>query len=327
MNPLETMELGSTGLKVTRIGLGGAPMGGLFSEVSSENAFSILETAYESGIKYFDTAPLYGSGKSESYYGTYLPYVPRNQFVISTKVGRVLKEADRSPCDAVYVNLPEVQVHFDYSRDGILRSIEDSLRRLKLDKIDIALVHDPDDHYEQALKEALPTLYDLRSEGVITAIGAGMNQWEMMGLFAREADCDCFLLAGRYTLLDYSALYEFLPLCESKGISVILGGPFNSGILASDLRSPTTYFYQDASENIIEKAKRIKNICDLYSVNLKAAALQFGLMHPAVVSTIPGARTSKEVVENINMIGVDIPSAVWDNLKSEKLIPSNAPTN
>ena len=154
-----------------------------------------------------------------------------------------------------------------------------------------------------------------------------MNQWEMMADFAREADFDCFLLAGRYTLLDHSGLHEFLPLCEAKDISVILGGPFNSGILASDLRSPTTYFYQNASEKIIEKANRIKDICDLYSVNLKAAALQFGLMHPAVVSTIPGARTSSEVIENINMIGVDIPSGVWNDLKSENLIPINAPTN
>ena len=326
MNPLETMKIGSTGLEVARIGLGGAPMGGLFTDVASKDAFGILKTAYESGMKYFDTAPLYGSGKSESYYGTFLPSVQRSEFVISTKVGRVLNKTDKSPKDEVYVNLPEVEVKFDYSRDGILRSIEDSLRRLKLDKIDIALVHDPDDHYEEVLNEAFPALFDLRSEGVITAIGAGMNQWEMMSDFAKEADIDCFLLAGRYTLLDHSGLEEFLPLCESKGISVILGGPFNSGILASDLRSPTTYFYQNASQEIIGKARRIKDICDIYSVDLKAAALQFGLMHPAVVSTIPGARSSSEVIENIDMIGVDIPPGVWDELKSEDLIPSNAPT-
>jgi len=253
--------------------------------------------------------------------------VPRNQFVISTKVGRVLDEIEESPNDEVFVNLPEIEVRFDYSRDGILRSIEDSLRRLKLDKIDVALVHDPDDHYKEVLNQTLPTLYELRSEGVITAIGAGMNQWEMLADFAREADFDCFLLAGRYTLLDHSGLQEFLPLCVSKGISVILGGPFNSGILASDLRFPTTYFYQNASQKIIEKAKCIKDICDAYSVNLKAVALQFGLMHPAIVSTIPGARTSSEVIENIDMIGVDIPLGVWDDLKSENLIPLNAPTN
>ena len=326
MDPLNKTEIGHRQLRVTRLGFGGAPIGGDRAEVSEEDAISSIRHALELGITYFDTAPLYGHGKSERFYGLSLSQVPRESFVLSTKVGRVLENTDRSPDDEVYVNLPEVQVKFDYSRDGILRSIEDSLQRLKLDKVDIALVHDPDDHYEEVLKEALPTLYDLRSEGVITAIGAGMNHWEMMADFAREADCDCFLLAGRYTLLDYSALHEFLPLCEAKGISVILGGPFNSGIWASDLRSPTTYFYQNAPENIIEKANRIKDICDLYSVNLKAAALQFGLMHPAVVSTIPGARTSSEVIENINMIGVNIPSGVWDDLKSENLIPPNAPT-
>ena len=215
---------------------------------------------------------------------------------------------------------------FDFSHDGVLRSIEESLERLGLDRLDIALIHDPDDHWEQAIGEAYPALAELRSQGVLGAIGAGMNQWEMPARFAREGDFDCFLLAGRYTLLDHSGLEDLLPLCETKQISVILGGPYNSGVLASDLGPDTTYFYQRTPPEVLETARQIKAVCDSHAVPLKAAALQFGLAHPAVAATIPGPRTPGEVEENVAMAGFEIPAALWSDLKSEGLIPAEAPT-
>ena len=317
MDPLEKVRLGNTEVKVTRLGMGGAPMGGLVTEAGPNTANEILKQAYEEGVRYFDTAPLYGSGKSEVFFGEFLSTLDRDSFTLSSKVGRLLDRTDTPS---------EVKVRFDYSRDGVLRSIEESLTRLNLDRVDVALIHDPDNHYEEAIDTAFPTLADLRSQGVIGAIGSGMNQWEMLADFARNADFDCFLLAGRYTLLDYSALSEFLPICEKNSISVILGGPYNSGILASDLEENVTYFYETAPQHVIEKAKAIKSICDDFNIPLKAAALQFGLLHPAVAATIPGARHPTEVSENVEMAGLNIPSELWKELKSERLLPEEAPT-
>jgi len=289
----------------------------LVTEAGPNTANETLKQAYEEGVRYFDTAPLYGSGKSEVFFGEFLSTLDRDSFTLSSKVGRLLDRTDTPS---------EVKVRFDYSRDGVLRSIEESLTRLNLDRVDVALIHDPDNHYEEAIDTAFPTLADLRSQGVIGAIGSGMNQWEMLADFARNADFDCFLLAGRYTLLDYSALSEFLPICEKNSISVILGGPYNSGILASDLEENVTYFYETAPQHVIEKAKAIKSICDDFNIPLKAAALQFGLLHPAVAATIPGARHPTEVSENVEMAGLNIPSELWKELKSERLLPEEAPT-
>ena len=317
MDPLEKVRLGNTEVKVTRLGLGGAPMGGLVTEAGPNTASETLKQAYEEGVRYFDTAPLYGSGKSEVFFGEFLSTLDRDSFTLSSKVGRLLDRTDTPS---------EVKVRFDYSRDGVLRSIEESLTWLNLDRVDVALIHDPDNHYEEAIDTAFPTLADLRSQGVIGAIGSGMNQWEMLADFARNADFDCFLLAGRYTLLDYSALSEFLPICEKNSISVILGGPYNSGILASDLEENVTYFYETAPQHVIEKAKAIKSICDDFNIPLKAAALQFGLLHPAVAATIPGAWHPTEVSENVEMASLNIPSELWNELKSKSLLPEEAPT-
>ena len=326
MNPLEPRRIGATDIEVTPMGFGGAPLGGLFTSVGAENAVNTVRRGYELGIRFFDTAPLYGRGKSERFYGKALSEFDRDSFILSSKVGRVLDPND-SPSDEddIYVELPPYDVVFDFSRDGVLRSIEDSLERLGLERLDIALIHDPDDHWEQAITQAYPTLADLRSQGVIGAIGAGMNQWEMPARFAREGDFDCFLLAGRYTLLDHSGLEELLPLCEEKSVSIILGGPYNSGVLASDLGPDTTYFYERTPPEILETARRIKSVCDRHDVPLKAAALQFGLAHPAVAATIPGPRTPDEVSENVAMASFDIPSDLWAELKSESLIPEQAP--
>ena len=327
MDPLENVQLGRTGVKVTRLGLGGAPMGALSSDVGIDIANETLKQAYEEGVRYFDTAPLYGSGKSEVFFGEFLSTLDRDSFTLSSKVGRVLDRSYTPSGDSTNVNTTELKVGFDYSRDGVLRSIEESLVRLNLDRIDVALIHDPDDHYEEALDTAFPTLADLRSQGVIGAIGSGMNQWEMLADFARNADFDCFLIAGRYTLLDYSALTEFFPICEEKSISVILGGPYNSGILASDLGPESTYFYETAPQNVIEKAKSIRDICNDFNIPLKAAALQFGLLHPVVAATIPGARKPAEIAENVKMASINIPSDLWRNLKSTGLLPEQAPTD
>ena len=307
---LEKRRIGSTDVFVTELGMGGAPLG----RVSPENASESLRESLNQGIRYFDTAPLYGTGTSEKFFGKFLSKLDRRSFVLSTKVGRLIKDTGN-----------EVNITFNYKRDEILRSIEESLKRLDMDSIDIALIHDPDDHYDLALNEAFPTLDKLRSEGVIKAIGAGMNQWEMLADFARNADFDCFLVAGRYTLLDHTALNELMPLCLERGISLILGGPYNSGVLASDLGSDTTYFYDPAPKSIIDRAKKIKEICDIFDVPLKAAAIQFGLLHPSVASTIPGPRNSDEVQDNIEMLNVKIPSELWKELKRKDLIHQSCP--
>ena len=339
MNALGTSQIGSTGLAVSRLGLGGAGLGGLYRDVSQEVAARTIQRSFQLGARYFDTAPFYGHGKSERYYGHGLAGLPRDELVVSTKVGRVLNAVDSPPDAGQFANPPPYEPVFDFSRDGILRSLDESLQRLNLDRIDIALIHDPDEsesmkgstfgepfHYRQALSEAYPTLADLRSQGVLRAIGVGMNQWQGLMRFAVEAEFDCFLLAGRYTLLDHSALSELMPLCEAKRISLIIGGPYNSGILASDLSAPAPYFYAQPPPDVLEQARRIKSVCDRYDVPLKAAALQFGLAHPAVAATIPGARSPAEVEENLRMAEYSIPSGLWAELREDGFIPEDAPT-
>ena len=308
MNNLKMNQIGSSNLKVTNIGMGGAPL--VITEES--NAIETLHTAYNEGIRYFDTAPYYGAGISETYFGKFLSSVERNSFVISSKVGRIIENQE---------------IRFDYTREGILRSLDESLERLNLDYIDIALIHDPDDHYLQALNESFPTLADLKSQGIIKAIGCGMNQWQMLLEFANNADFDCFLLAGRYTLLDHSAMYSLMPKCLEKNISIILGGPYNSGILASDFKSESTYFYEPSPTKVTEKARLIKNVCDKYEVPLKAASLQFGLNHPSVVSTIPGPSNPNELKENLKMVNITINNDLWKELKDKKLIDLECPEN
>lgn len=326
MNPLDKAEISSTGVKVTKLGLGGAPFGSMPLNEAEQSSVESIDKGLELGIAYFDTAPLYGAGKSERYYAAGLAGVERDSYVLSTKVGRVLNPVDAAPGQDIYRALPQMDVVFDFSRDGVLRSFEESLKRLELDRIDIALIHDPDDFHDQAVNEAFPALAELRSQGVIGAIGAGMNFCEPLSQFGREADFDCFLLAGRYTLLDHSGLDDLLPLCEEKGMSIILGGPYNSGVLASDLGEGTTYFYQSTPPEVLESARKIKAVCDRHDVPLKAAALQFGLAHPAVAATIPGAVSSDEVQENFDMVGYPIPADLWAELKHEGLLPENAPT-
>jgi len=322
MNPFDKAELGKTGVRVTKLGLGTAALPGLYTAVEERDAVGAIERALAAGVNFIDTAPMYGHGKSEEFVGRALAGVARDSYVLSTKVGRVLEPADpESMRDSQWKNLSPFRWRFDFSRDAVLRSFEESLKRMQVDRIDVLLIHDPDEHWETAIGEAYPAIHELRSQGVVKAIGAGMNQWEMLQRFAEEGEFDCFLLAGRYTLIDHTSLASFLPLCERKGISIIVGGPYNSGILAGG----TTFNYVPAPPELLAKVAKARSVCDRHRVDLKAAALQFPFGHATVANVIPGARDPKEFEENLRLISVPIPSALWDDLRSEGILPEEAP--
>ena len=324
MRATDQVEIGKTGLTVTRLGLGGVALSGAPPATDpdrptpEDEATGLIRRSLDLGVNYLDTAPMYGVGHSERRYGHALQGIPRERYVLSTKVGRVLDPVEPGSLD--------LEWRFDFSREGVVRSFESSLERLGLDHVDILLIHDPDDHYQQALTQSFPVLMDLRSQGHIKAIGAGMNQWEMELKFAKEGMFDCFLLAGRYTLLDQTALPEFLPYCVERNISVIAGGPYNSGILAVGPREGATFNYRAAAPEWIDKARQINTVCERHHVPLRAAALQFILAHPAIASVIPGARSIDEVEENAQLIEHPIPAEFWAELKQDKLIAEAAPT-
>ncbi|MDH4247169.1 MAG: aldo/keto reductase [Deltaproteobacteria bacterium] len=320
------VPLGRRGPLVTRMGLGGAPLGGLFRGVREVDALATLRTAMDAGFNLFDTAPFYGSGRSEQRFGTVLGPQPRDSFVLSTKVGRALEPVlTQTPPNSDYKDTLPFAPVFDFSRTGVLRSFEESLTRLQLERIDLLLIHDPDEYWEQAIGEAYPTLEALRGQGVIRGIGVGMNQTEMLLRFAQEGDFDCFLLAGRYTLLDQSALDALLPLCLRKGISIMAGGVFNSGILASGAVPGATYDYVPANPEVLERTRRLEQVCQRHGVSLKAAALQFPLAHPAVATVLIGARSPLELRENVWLMEQTLPAALWAEMKSEGLIHPLAP--
>jgi D-threo-aldose 1-dehydrogenase len=329
MDPFEKVGLGKSKLRVTRLGIGGGALGGLYKDPGDAEAIATVRCALKLGVNFFDTAPLYGYGRSELRLGAALEKVERDRFVLASKVGRVLEPEDPAKLAAricEFDNAPAFRPVFDFSYDGVMHSFEESLKRTQLDRIDLLHIHDPDEHYDQVIREAYPAVHKLRDERVIRAIGAGMNQAEMLVRFAKECDFDCFLLAGRYTLLDHRALKELLPICVERRISIIVGGPFNSGILATGARAGAKFNYQDASPEIQERVAQIEAICALYQVPLKAAALQFPLAHPAVAAVIPGCRSEAEVEENIKMISFDIPPAFWQELRRKDVIPDEAPT-
>jgi D-threo-aldose 1-dehydrogenase len=288
-----------------RLGLGTAPLAGLYEAVDEDTAYAVVDRAWELGIRTFDTAPYYGSGLAEQRLGTALRDRPRNDFVVSTKVGRLLR-----PGTSAWPGAPALEGYFDFSYDAALRSLEESLERLGLDRVDVALVHDPDDHYDEALAGAYRALARLRDEGVVRAVGVGMNQSELLCRFAREADPDCFLLAGRYTLLDRSGADELLPLCVERGIAVIAAGVFNSGVLAGG----NTYDYESASNDVLERVERLRATCAGLDVPLPAAALQFPLRHPAIATVLVGCRTPEEVAEDVRLLEEELPPALWQEL-------------
>ena len=295
-----------------RVGLGTAALGGLFAAVDDETAEAAIELAWERGVRLFDTAPLYGLGLSERRLGRSLAGRPRDEFVLSTKVGRLLRaDAPPDPGESHWKGTPPVNPVFDFSFDGVLRSVEESLERLGLDRIDVLHIHDPDDHYEEALTGAYPALDRLRSEGVIGAVGAGMNQVEMLLRFAREADFDCFLIAGRYTLLDRAAQPELLPLCLERGIAVLIGGVFNSGLLAGGAR----FNYRPAPPDLVARAAGLEATCARYGVPLAAAALQYPLRHPAVASVLLGPRSPAQLGNSLDLLELPIPTELWAELQ------------
>ena len=337
MDPFKKVELGNTGVKVPRLGLGTAPLSGatlgdgLYGGTAHGEAVRILDRAQQLGISYVDTAPLYGTGRAEARIGfSAYTSVDRDSFVISTKIGRVLDPmsdglAARDDPDGI----GELVAVNSWTRDNVLRSLEDSLKRLNTDHIDIVYVHDPDvETYgkEQAINEAFPTLIELKEQKVIKAIGCGMNEWQMPLDFIQRFDLDIILLAGRYTLLDHSGLSQFLPECVNRNVKIAVGGPYNSGILARDLSKPVTFDYEPAPDDLVAQARELTKICLEHHVDLKAVALQFVLAHPAIATAIPGAQSIAELEENIKMVQQDIPATLWTSMREAGLIPQNAPT-
>ncbi len=336
--PFERVRVGRTSLEVTRLGFGAASIGGLFQLISDDAAAATIDHAWSIGIRSFDVAPLYGYGTSECRLGAALAARPRGEFVLSTKVGRLVKRVeDVSPDDdvdrqalgdrddAYYEGTTDRRLVYDYSFDGVLRSVEASLERLGLSRIDILYIHDPDRHWRAVLDGAYPALERLRADGVVGAIGAGMNQSAMLLRFAQETDMDVFLLAGRYTLLDQEALSELLPACLERDIAIMIGGVMNSGVLV-DPRPGSRFDYGPASDDIVARARQIAAVCERHDVPIRAAAIQFPLAHPAVTALIAGVRTVEHLDSYPAFMRLPIPTELWDDLRAEGLIPAEAPT-
>ena len=314
-NTLPAAQVGNTGLRVTRLGMGTAVIGNLYATLSDAEAHEAVQRCYEGGVRFFDTSPLYGTGEAERRLGGALRGIPRDEVIIQTKVGRIVR--------------PDRSIYFDYSRDGVMRSIEESLERLGMDRVDILLVHDPDvedpeEDYRMALDQAFPTLVDLRAQGVIGAVGAGMNQWEMEWEFAKQVDVNIFLLAGRYTLLEQTSL-DFLDWCTENEVSIVLGGVYNSGILATGPIPGAKYNYEDAPAEIMAKAGRLQTVTQRHGVPLQVAALHFARSHPAIASVVIGSANSAEAEENRAIWDVETPAAMWQELHDSGLIEARAP--
>lgn len=341
MAGLAARRLGKTGLEVTEIGFGTAPLGNLYEKLDDAVAQDTLRAAWQSGLRFVDTAPFYGYGLAEHRVGEFFRNQPRDAFVLSTKIGRLIRPHDPAQeWPGVFKGALPFKPIFDYSYDGVMRSYEDSLQRLGLHRIDVLLVHDLDadsigsQEETEAHRRALfsgakgggyAALEELRRNRDVSGIGAGLNLWEVAESLAREGDFDCFLLAGRYTLLEQEALNSFLPLCVERDIGIFIGGPYNSGILASGPVPGAMYNYEPAPPEILERVGRIEAVCQAHDVPLASAALRFPLGHPAVAAIIPGARNAAEVSRNLATFDQAIPSTLWQDLKGEGLLRAEAP--
>jgi D-threo-aldose 1-dehydrogenase len=313
--PLPTAPVGNTALRVTQLGLGTAPIAHLYGTVAEVQAIETVQRSFESGVRYFDTAPLYGRGVAEERVGMALQGVPRDQFVLQTKVGGLVRD--------------DGSFEYDYSRDGVLRSFDESLKRLRMDRVDILLVHESNVLMEeaglrQAIDEAFPALIELREQGVIGAVGAGTNQWEMEWEFAKQSDPNIFLLAGRYTLLEQTSL-DFLDYCQQHQISVVLGGVYNSGILVTGPTAEAKFNYRAAPEPILEKTRQLKAITDHHGVPLHVAAYHFARSHPAITGLIIGSVNPSEAEDNRAIWDVEIPAQLWADIRAVGLVEADAP--
>ena len=340
MTALKRRKIGKTKLEVTELGLGGAPMGGFRANISDAEAVTLTNAGYEAGVRYFDTSPFYGYGRSELRMGAALREKPRDSYVLSTKIGRILhamKPGEKPPADFRENGLPGFAPEFDYSYDGVMRSLEHSHFRLGISRIDIVLVHDVDfwtiknrgildQRFKTVMDSGFKALDELRKAGVIGAIGVGINEADTSLRFIQAGDFDCMLLAGRYTLLEQGALDAFLPECVKRNVSVILGGPYNSGILTGGVKPGATHDYAAAPAPLVEKAQKIEAVCKRHGVELGAAAMQFPLFHPALCAVIPGALSIAEVKQNVGRMSAKIPADLWSELKREKLLDPAAPT-
>jgi D-threo-aldose 1-dehydrogenase len=335
MNPRATRKLGKSELDVSVLGFGGVPIGDFWAKMSDETAIATVQRAAETGLSLFDTSPLYGHGLSEHRIGQVLRQRDRSTFVLSTKVGRILEPMDEAKINrGWFAGGLNFEPHYDYSYDGVMRSLEHSLHRLGMNRVDVLLIHDIDvwthgaDYgmrLQQVMEGCYPALEKLRGVGIVRAIGIGVNEIAPSLHFARETDIDCILLAGRYTLLEHAALDELLPLCSQKNIGIMLGGPYNSGILATGAVPGAAYNYKPAPPAIMKRVARIEAICKRHGESIAAVALQFPLGHACVSSMIPGAAKPEEVDRNITLMQRKIPKALWAELKYESLMPETAP--
>ena len=336
-DPTARRRLGRTALSVTQFGFGTAPLAGFRTTIPERDAVETVEAAYDSGVRLFDSSPYYGYGRAELRMGAALRDRPRDDLVVSTKIGRWMTPVPRGQTiEGMRRGGINHYPTFDYSYDGVHRSLEQSLLRLGMDRVDIVLVHDVDfwttgdklvleDRFADVMNGAYRALSDLRSQGVIGAIGVGLNEAEMSARFVRAGDFDCVLLAGRYTLLEQKSLDDFMPLCEKRGVSVILGGPLNSGVLATGARQGAKYDYNDAPAWVLNRVARIEAVCARHDTPIAAAALQFPLAHPAMAAIIPGAVSRAEIQGNFALLRRPIPTALWDELRSLGLIDARAP--
>ena len=325
-------------LAFTELGFGSAPLGNLYRPLSEEAAQATLEAAWAAGIRFYDTAPLYGLGLSETRLNRFLRGKPRDSYLLSSKIGRLLQVCppDQRTGIGKFFDTPNRREVYDYSYDGVMRSFEASLERLGVDSIDILLAHDvdifthgskaaSDQRIDELMAGGYKALISLRDQGVVKAIGAGVNEWQVCQTLAERGDFDLFLLAGRYTLLEQEALTSFLPLCEARNIGILLGGPYNSGVLATGPKPGAWYNYNPAPPEILDRVARIEAICEAEGVRLIEAALRFPLHHPSVVSVIPGGQAAEEVQRNAEIMSARIPASLWGKLRDAGLLRPDAP--
>ncbi|NEA66226.1 aldo/keto reductase [Streptomyces sp. SID12488] len=325
---MERRKIHHTPVELTALGFGAAVIGNLYRTTSAEDASAAVHAAWDAGIRYFDTAPHYGLGLSERRLGAALRERPRDEYVVSSKVGRLLvpNEHPRGVDTEGFVVRDDLRRQWNFSRDGVLRSIESTLERTGLDRLDVVYLHDPDNHWRQAADEAMPALADLRDQGVIGAIGAGMNQSALLTRFLRDTAADLVMLAGRYTLLDQSALDDLLPTAQELGKSVVAVGVFNSGLLSHEWPAEgMKYDYQDAPPELVARARAIADVCTAHGTTLPAAAIAFPATHPSTVNVTLGMRDRDQVTQNVELHGRAVPQALWDDLRGQGLIRPDVP--